>query len=184
MTLPRLMALYVFWNSVWFAVAGRLILLWAFTRDQFARRLIVVGDAGAIAAENLDRPRLDLLASAQTNGFGNDLLGPRSAPGTTLPLGNAYDRLLRFNQTGWNLGVEYSQPLGLRFANQQVKNNELKLIKAMTILEAQEADILHQMTAAFQTNRASTMPMSISWVRVPNKSQPRPNGSDIKVMSA
>ena len=103
-----------------------------------------------IAAENLDRPRLDLLASAQTNGFGNDLLGPRSAPGTTLPLGNAYDRLLRFNQTGWNLGVEYSQPLGLRFANQQVKNNELRLIKAMAILEAQEADILHQMTAAFQ----------------------------------
>jgi outer membrane protein TolC len=104
-----------------------------------------------IAAENLDRPRLDLLASAQSNGFGNDLLGSRSAPGTTLPLGSAYDRLLRFNQTGWNLGVEYSQPLGLRFANQQVKNNELKLIKAMTILQAQEADILHQMTAAFQT---------------------------------
>ncbi len=103
------------------------------------------------AAENLDRPRLDLLASAQTNGFGNDLLGPRSAPGTTQPLGNAYDRLLRFNQTGWNLGVEYSQPLGLRFANQQVKNNELKLIKAMTILQAQEADVLHQMTAAFQS---------------------------------
>lgn len=47
-SLPRLMALYVFWNSVWLAVAGRLILLWALTRDQFARRLIVVGNAGPI----------------------------------------------------------------------------------------------------------------------------------------
>jgi len=103
-----------------------------------------------LAAENLNRPRLDLLASGQTNGFGNKLLGPSSAPGTTQPIGSAYDTLFRGNQTGWNLGVEYSQPLGLRFANQQVKNNELKLAKALTILEAQEADILHQLTAAFQ----------------------------------
>jgi len=59
-TLPRLMALYVFWNSVWFAVAGRLSLLWVFTRDQFARRLIVVGDAGAIgtALALFDTPAL------------------------------------------------------------------------------------------------------------------------------
>lgn len=104
-----------------------------------------------LAAENLDRPRLDFLASAQTNGFGKDLLGPRNVAGTTEPLGNAYDRLLRFGQTGWNLGFEYSQPLGLRFANEQLKNNELKLMKAVTILQAQEADVLHQMTAAFQT---------------------------------
>lgn len=59
-SLPRLMALYVFWNSVWFGVAGRLILLWAFTREQFARRLIVVGDAGAIgiALSLFDKPAL------------------------------------------------------------------------------------------------------------------------------
>jgi hypothetical protein len=46
--------------------------------------------------------------------------------------------------------VEYSQPLGMRFATQQVKNNELKLTKAIKILEAQEAEILHELTAAFR----------------------------------
>ena len=65
-------------------------------------------------------------------------------------MGNAYSRLFSGNETAWNLGAEYSQPLGLRFANQQVKNNELKLTKAMTILEAQEAEILLQLTNAFQ----------------------------------
>lgn len=47
--LPRLMAIYVLWNSVWLALGGRLVLLWALTRDQFTRRFIVVGDPAAIA---------------------------------------------------------------------------------------------------------------------------------------
>ncbi len=102
------------------------------------------------AAMNLNRPRLDLLASGQLNGFGDDLLGPKRANGTTRKLGSAYGRMLGGRETGWNLGVEYSQPLGLRFANEQVKNNEFKLTKAMKLLEAQEAEILHELTAAFQ----------------------------------
>lgn len=48
--LPRLMALYVLWNSTGLALAGRLFLLWALTRDQFSRRLIIVGDPEAIGA--------------------------------------------------------------------------------------------------------------------------------------
>jgi len=103
-----------------------------------------------LAAENLNRPRLDLLASGQSNGFGDNLLGSRSSDRTPQRIGNAYDRLVRGNETGWNLGIEYSQPLGLRFANQQAKNHELKLAKAMKILEAQEAEVLLQLTAAFQ----------------------------------
>ena len=102
------------------------------------------------AAMNLNRPRLDLLASGQLNGFGDDLLGPKSADGTTRKLGSAYGRMLGGRETGWNLGVEYSQPLGMRFSNEQVKNHEFKLTKAMKLLEAQEAEILHELTAAFQ----------------------------------
>lgn len=83
-SLPRLMALYVFWNSVWFAVAGRLILLWAFTRDQFARRLIVVGEGGAIriALKLFDSPALrdaqllGVLAADDSASFdGVDVIG-------------------------------------------------------------------------------------------------------------
>ena len=102
------------------------------------------------AAMNLNRPRLDFLASGQANGFGDDLLGPSNAAGTSRKLGSAYGRLFGGRETGWNLGMEYSQPLGMRFAHEQVKNNEFKLTKAMKILEAQEAEILHELTAAFQ----------------------------------
>jgi outer membrane protein TolC len=103
-----------------------------------------------VAAENLARPRFDFVASSQTNGFGNDLLGPSDAPGTNRPLGNAYERLLGFQETGWNLGFEYSSPIGLRFAHTQVRNQELRLAKAMKLLKAQETEISHEVAAAFR----------------------------------
>ena len=113
------------------------------------------------AAENLNRARFDLLASGQTNGFGDNLLGHRrDASGTKF--GNAYSRLFSGNETAWNLGFEYSQPLGLRFAGQQVKNNELKLTKATKILEAQEAEVLLQLTAAFQALDRTYLAMQTS----------------------
>lgn len=102
------------------------------------------------AAENLYRPRIDFVASGQFNGMGDTLLGPSHAAGTTRSLGSAYGRLLAGRETGWNLGAEFSQPLGLRFAREQVKNNELKVTKAMRILETQETEVLAELTAAFQ----------------------------------
>jgi lipopolysaccharide/colanic/teichoic acid biosynthesis glycosyltransferase len=48
--LPRLVALYVLWNAAWLTYAGRLSLLWALTRDPFARRMFIVGDGPAADA--------------------------------------------------------------------------------------------------------------------------------------
>ena len=48
--LPRLVAMYVLWDSVALTVAGRLIALWGLTRDQFTRRLVIIGDAATVAA--------------------------------------------------------------------------------------------------------------------------------------
>ena len=48
--LPRLVAMYVLWDSVALTVAGRLVVLWGLTRDQFARRLVIIGDAATMAA--------------------------------------------------------------------------------------------------------------------------------------
>lgn len=47
-TLPRLVALYVLWNAAWLTWAGRVLLLWTFTRHPFARRMFIVG-AGPVA---------------------------------------------------------------------------------------------------------------------------------------
>lgn len=102
------------------------------------------------AAENLNRPRLDFVASGQFNGLGDYLLGPSHTDGTDRSLGSAYGRLLATRETGWNLGGEVSFPLGFRFTKQQVQNNELRVIEAMRILEAQEAEVLAELTSAFQ----------------------------------
>ena len=39
--LPRLMAMYILWNTAWLTTGGRLLLLWTFTRDTFMRRMLV-----------------------------------------------------------------------------------------------------------------------------------------------
>lgn len=111
------------------------------------------------AAENLNRPRLDFLMSAQSNAFGDDLMGARHTDGTNRPLGSAYHRMFNAGETGWNIGAEYSQPLGRRFAQTQLQNNELKLTKAVRTLEVQEVDVQQQMAQAFNDLRRNNKAM-------------------------
>lgn len=104
-----------------------------------------------LAAENLTLPRFDFLASYQHNGFGDHLLGGSRdgvSPGNNL--GSAYGTLLGGDQTGWNLGFEFSMPLGRRFALAQQRSLELRLAKAKEMLSAQEVEISHEVAAAFR----------------------------------
>jgi exopolysaccharide biosynthesis polyprenyl glycosylphosphotransferase len=48
--LPRLVAMYVLWNSAWLTLGGRLVLLWTLTQATFMRRMLVVGDGSEAAA--------------------------------------------------------------------------------------------------------------------------------------
>lgn len=45
--LPRLVAIYILWNSAWLTVGGRLILLWTLTRGPFTRRVLILGEGQA-----------------------------------------------------------------------------------------------------------------------------------------
>lgn len=103
------------------------------------------------AAENLTMPRLDFVAAYQANGFGDNLLGStsdgRSPQGT---LGNAYGTLLAQQQTGWNMGFEFSMPLGRRFAYTQQRSLELRLAKSRDVLSAQEVEISHEVASVFR----------------------------------
>ncbi len=104
------------------------------------------------AANSLTRPRLDFIARYRVNGFGDDLLGYNDddSAGTAQGLAYYYETLTQGNQTGWNLGLEMTLPLGLRSAHAQVRNTELRLVKANKILETQELEIGQELAVAFQ----------------------------------
>jgi outer membrane protein TolC len=106
-----------------------------------------------LAAKNLANPRLDFVGNYQLNGFGDRLFSDSSNPESTTEqeYRSAYRSLARAQQTGYNVGVEFSMPLGLRNANAQVRNQELRLVKAKEVLSLQELEISHELANSFQT---------------------------------
>ncbi|MCA9052477.1 MAG: TolC family protein [Planctomycetaceae bacterium] len=117
------------------------------------------------AAHSLLLPRLDLVGSAQVNGFGDDLLGDNGDI-TGNNLGNAYDRLLSGKNVGWNIGVEFSTPVGRRFAHTQVRNLELELAKGRTTLHQQEVEVSHELAAAFRDVDRTYLAMQSAYNRI------------------
>lgn len=105
-----------------------------------------------LAAENLVRPKLDFIASYQVNGFGDDLWrqSDKDVAGTRQGLNSYYETITQGNQTGWNAGVIFEMPIGLRSAKAQVRNIELRLAKARDVLAAAEMEISHEIGNAFQ----------------------------------
>jgi outer membrane protein TolC len=98
------------------------------------------------AAGKLAQPRLDFVSGYQLNGFGDDLIGDFGEP----PFPNAYETLFDNRQTGWNLGFEFSMPLGFRASRATVRNLEIRLAKARAVLSAQELEISHELAHAIQ----------------------------------
>lgn len=110
------------------------------------------------AAESLTQPRLDVLGGYQVNAFGDQLLDYNG------PSVNSYGQTLAGgNQTGWNLGLQMNWPIGLRSAHAQVRNYELRLLKAQKVLEAQELDVGHELAASFQELARSYATMQSSY---------------------
>jgi outer membrane protein TolC len=104
------------------------------------------------AARNLANPQFNFVSSYQVNGFGNKLFGP-DGPGTSRSdeLQSAYRLLAEGGQTAWTLGFQFNMPLGLRNALSQVRNYELRLVKAREVLSAQELEVSHELANAFQS---------------------------------
>lgn len=110
-----------------------------------------------LAAENLVRPRLDLIASYQVNGFGDKLLAynDNDKAGTKQGLNSYYESITQGNQTGWTTGFVFEVPIGMRSARAQVRNIELRLTKAREVLAAGELEVSHEIGNAFQSTAKS-----------------------------
>ena len=104
------------------------------------------------AAENLLMPRLDFVSAYRVNGYGDELFGTRddSNPGIPPGVDNFYESLLTADQTGYNIGFEFSVPFGRRFAKTQVHSLELQLAKARKLLGEQEVEISHEVADVFR----------------------------------
>ncbi|MBI1347009.1 TolC family protein [bacterium] len=104
------------------------------------------------AANSLTKPRLDFVGGYQLNGFGDNLVATSTEDGTTdQGYNSAYSALFEAKQPSWNVGVQFSMPLGFRAEQAQVRNLELRLAKARAALSTQEGEIRYELTSTVQT---------------------------------
>jgi len=97
-----------------------------------------------VAARQLNKWDFDLVGNYGWRGFGDNLIGSRDRI-----TGSAIDNLTEGDLDDWQLGFEVNGPLGKRAGHLAVRNAELNLIRARTILAEQERQIQHDLNAAF-----------------------------------
>lgn len=103
------------------------------------------------AADSMAKPRLDVVGGYQLNGFGDDLLAGTNDDGVTRRgYASGYGSLFRGDQASWDVGLEFSMPVGMRQALANKRNVEFRLLKARSVLSAQELEISHELSSAFQ----------------------------------
>lgn len=117
------------------------------------------------AAANMTLPRLDFVSGYQVNGFGDNLFH-QGQGGVGGPYGSAYQNLTDGNQTGWNLGLQYSVPVGRRYAFSQLRSIELRLMKAQALLAEQETEISHEIAETFRNLDRGYCSMQTAYNRV------------------
>jgi outer membrane protein TolC len=105
------------------------------------------------AAKNLNRPQLNFISQYQLNGYGQHLFGDNNIPAGSPGFGqqNFFGNMLAGNTTGYTVGLQFAMPLGLRNAHAQVRNTELRLLKAQTALDLQEKEINLELAGTFQS---------------------------------
>lgn len=96
-----------------------------------------------IAAKDINRWQFDLVGQYGFRGFGDNLFGSRSRPN-----GSAFDDLINGDLDDWQLGFELGGPIGLRQGHLAVRNAELNLTREKTVLNEQQRQILHDLSAA------------------------------------
>ncbi|QDU28469.1 Outer membrane efflux protein [Anatilimnocola aggregata] len=116
-----------------------------------------------IAARNFLMPQLDLVGKYRFRGFGDDLINPDS---TGLPrFDNAFMDLTSGDFQEWQVGVELSMPLGFRQAYAGVRNAELRIVRERSLLDAQEREIICDLSLAISELDRSYLVMHTNYNR-------------------
>jgi hypothetical protein len=109
-----------------------------------------------IAAKNFLLPRLDVVALYRARGFGEKLLDGRRED-TQNQLNNqvsrfnsAYQTLTQGDFQEYQLGGQFSMPIGFRREMAGVRNQELNLARDRAVLQEMELEFSHQLTEAIR----------------------------------
>lgn len=108
------------------------------------------------AARNLTRPRFDFVSQYRRNGLGDHLFGGGNTLGNDIGNGQT---------EGWNIGFQWSMPLGLRLARLQERNLELKVKKSKAVLVKMEDRLTRRLAAAMREKNR--------WYQLAARSLPR-----------
>jgi len=104
-----------------------------------------------LASRNFLAPRLDAIGRYRVRGLGHNLAGGGSdliaGPGSDT-LDSAVNELGTFDHQEWELGVEFSVPLGYRRGHAAVQHAELQIARELAILHEQERQVVHDLSNA------------------------------------
>ncbi|MCE9605251.1 MAG: TolC family protein [Planctomycetia bacterium] len=102
------------------------------------------------ASRNFTLPQLDTVGRYRWRGFGNDLIG---GPGG--PFSSATGTLFDGKFQEWQLGAEFSVPLGFRKGHAAVRNAEWNLTRERSLLHELERQVVHDLgTSVAEAERA------------------------------
>lgn len=99
-----------------------------------------------LATENFMLPQLDTIGRYRWRGLGQDLVPYNHSDSGTF--NNALGNLVEGNFQEWQLGLEFSMPLGRRKAYAAVRNAELQLARERILLAEQEREVTHDLSNA------------------------------------
>ncbi len=106
-----------------------------------------------IAAKNFLLPNLDFVGRYRYRGFGHELLN--SDREGKAEFDNAFMNLTSGKFQEWQMGMEFSVPIGFRQGHTAVRNAELNIMKARSVLREQELEVAHDLsTAVSEADRA------------------------------
>jgi outer membrane protein TolC len=107
-----------------------------------------------LGSRNLLLPQLNATGLYRIRGFGKDLFdtSPNHYAG---PFSSAWANLATADYQEWQLGVDFSMPLGFRKGHTAVRNAELQLARERAVLNEQERQVVVDLSNAIaELNRA------------------------------
>lgn len=103
-----------------------------------------------LANKNFLLPQVDALARYRFRGFGQSLIDDNNQQQAS-----AVHDLFNGDHQEWQLGVEFSMPIGFRQAHAAVRNSKLQIARECAVLEEQKRHVVYGITNAVgETNRA------------------------------